>query len=544
MSLRCSSPRSSFSALAGLLLCSLAACGGDDGGAGSGGASASTGSTGGGSATTSSSTGGGGAGGAGGAGGSACTPGATQPCYDGPEATKGKGLCHEGQQTCQADGSFGACEGAVSPKPEDCATGEDEDCNGVVNDAEAGCACVPGESEACYGGPVETKGVGICVAGVHTCAPDGLGWGECFGEVRPQMENCLAVKDEDCNGMAEPCTGLSLWAKRFGDAGAQSGSAVALSPSGGVVVTGSLAGSADFGGGVLTSAGATDLFLASYDAGGALLWAKRFGDVGAQSGSDVAVDAQGNVIVVGDVAGSIDFGGGALASAGAADVVVAKLDANGALIWAKIFGDAAAQNGRSVGVDAMGNVHVTGSFAGKIDFGGGALTSAGATDVFLAKLESATGDLLWGKRFGDAAAQVGKELAVDGLGNVVVTGDVAGKTNFGGGLLTSAGGTDVFVASFDGAGNNAWAKLFGNAGNQTSGGVAADAGGRDRHHRKRGREHQLRWRRAFVGRRERRLRGEVHRDRDVPLGQAVRGRRRGEWPRRGDRSLRRNRDHR
>lgn len=143
--------------------------------------------------------------------------------------------------------------------------------------------------------------------------------------------------------MAKACTGSSLWAKRFGDAVAQSGAAVAMTPSGGVVVTGSLAGGADFGGGLLTSAGATNIFVASYDAAGALLWAKRFGDVGAQSGANVTVDAMGNVIVIGDVAGAIDFGGGALPSAGATNICVAKLDSAGALVWAKRFGDVAAQ---------------------------------------------------------------------------------------------------------------------------------------------------------------------------------------------------------
>jgi hypothetical protein len=387
------------------------------------------------------------------------------------------GVCREGTQTCLVGGTFGACVGEALPKAEDCATDLDDDCNGTVNDAAAGCVCTPGESGACYGGPMETKDVGLCIAGVHTCAADGLGYGECFGEVLPQLENCLVNKDEDCNGMAEACTGSSLWAKRFGDAGVQSGAAVAMTPTGGMVVTGSLAGGADFGGGVITSAGASDVFVASYDAAGALVWAKRFGDVGAQAGFDVTVDAQGNVIVIGDLAGSIDFGGGAMASAGATDVFVAKLDGTGALVWAKRFGDAAAQSGRGVAVDTMGNVVITGSFAGKIDFGAGNLTSAGATDVFLAKLKSANGDLLWGKRFGDAVAQSGKSLAVDGMGSVVLTGDMAGKTDFGAGNLTSAGATDVFLASFDGAGNNAWAKRFGDAGAQTAGAVAADAGG-------------------------------------------------------------------
>ena len=42
--------------------------------------------------------------------------------------------------------------------------------------------------------------------------------------------------DGEVHGMAEACTGSSLWGKRFGDAGVQSGAAVAMTPGGGVVV--------------------------------------------------------------------------------------------------------------------------------------------------------------------------------------------------------------------------------------------------------------------------------------------------------------------
>jgi hypothetical protein len=462
----------------------LAACGGGGSTGSTGGGGSSSSSSGGGGAPTtsaSSSGSGGAAGGAapttsssgGGSGGaSGCTPGATTSCYSGPMGTAGLGACKAGTQTCQADGTFGACQGEVLPVPESCTTPVDDNCNGATNE---GCVCVPGAMVSCYGGPPGTEGVGICKAGVKACDADGLGFGACLGEVQPQLENCLAPEDEDCSGAALACTGAGLWSKREGDAAAQSASAVA-NHGGGPVITGSLAGAADFGGGVLTSAGGTDVFVASYDYAGTFGWAKRFGDAGAQSGVDVVVDGLGNTLLLGDFAGTIDFGGGALTSAGMTDVFVAKLDSAGAFVWAKRFGDAQAQNGRGIAVDALGNVLITGSFSSKIDFGGGALTSAGGTDVFVAKLDK-DGNHLWSKRFGDAAAQSGKAVAVDLAGNVLLTGDAAGVVDFGGGALTSAGATDVFLASLDKDGNHFWSKIFGNASAQTAGGVAVDAVG-------------------------------------------------------------------
>ena len=65
------------------------------------------------------------------------------------------------------------------------------------------------------------------------------------------------------------------------------------------------------------------------------------------------------------------------------------------------FGDGAAQSGKAVAIDAAGGVFVTGDLAGSIDFGGGALMSAGGTDVFLASFTT-TGAYVWAKRFGDA----------------------------------------------------------------------------------------------------------------------------------------------
>jgi hypothetical protein len=370
---------------------------------------------------------------------------------------------------------FGPCIGEITPSVELCSTPLDDNCNGQVNEGGIDCVCVPGAVSPCYSGPAGTAGVGICKMGNQTCAPDGLSLGPCLGEAVPAAENCLSPGDEDCDGTAQACTGAQVWAKRFGDAAAQAGTSVATH-GGGAVITGNLAGTADFGGGALTSAGATDVFLASFDYTGLPIWSKRFGDVAAQTAARVAVDAQGNVVVVGDFAGKIDFGGGAFTSAGATDVFLAKFDPTGALLWAKTFGNVAAQNGFDVAFAPNGDVVFTGAFAGMINLGGGALASAGATDLFVGRYDSA-GTFLWGKRFGDVAAQAGKGVAVDGQGNVIITGDIAGKVDFGGGVLTSAGATDVLLLELDQAGAHVLSKLFGNVAAQTASRVAVDAVG-------------------------------------------------------------------
>ncbi len=69
-------------------------------------------------------------------------------------------------------------------------------------------------------------------------------------------------------------------------------------------VTGSFRGSATFGPGetnetTLTSAGGIDIFVAKYDAAGALVWAKRAGGTGSDFGRGTAVDGSGNSYVTG-----------------------------------------------------------------------------------------------------------------------------------------------------------------------------------------------------------------------------------------------------
>ncbi len=80
--------------------------------------------------------------GGGGDGGGAplCSVGDVQPCYPGPADTEGVGVCAAGVRRCQPDGrSFGECEGAVVPRPEDCSSTVDDDCDGATNEPDAGC---------------------------------------------------------------------------------------------------------------------------------------------------------------------------------------------------------------------------------------------------------------------------------------------------------------------------------------------------------------------------------------------------------------------
>jgi hypothetical protein len=272
-------------------------------------------------------------------------------------------------------------------------------------------------------------------------------------------------------------TGGYVWGKMIGGYGSDVANAVATDSGGNVIVAGafdvSITG-VDFGGGALFSAGSTDVFVVKYSPTGAHVWSKRFGGSGLDGATAVAVDRSGNVVVVGYFNGTVNVGGGNLVSAGANDIFVAKYSGtNGAHLWSKRLGASTADVANRVTVDSIGDVIVIGSFTGSVNFGGGALASAGAEDIFVVKYSGVDGSHVWSKRFGSTGSDVGYGVAVDHSDNLVITGYFSGSVDFGGGALT-ASSYDVFVAKLSPTGVHQWSRDFGGVNPQVGSAVAVD----------------------------------------------------------------------
>jgi hypothetical protein len=278
-----------------------------------------------------------------------------------------------------------------------------------------------------------------------------------------------------CATTASAQTPAHFWSQRFGSTLTDAGEDVAVDGSGNVFVAGSFSGTVDFGGGPLTSAGGTDIFLAKYNSNGALQWSQRFGSTGGETALALTVDGAGSVVMVGQFNLTVDFGGGPLVSAGGTDVFVAKYTSSGTHQWSQRFGSTSADAAQSVTVDGSNNVIVAGSFALTVDFGGGPLASAGGLDIFLAKYNS-SGTHQWSQRYGSTVTDVCSGVASDGV-NAVITGYFTGTVDFGGGPLASAGSTDIFLAKYNSAGVHQWSKRFGSTSSDVGYNVAADGSG-------------------------------------------------------------------
>lgn len=273
-------------------------------------------------------------------------------------------------------------------------------------------------------------------------------------------------------------TGQHLWSQRFGGTADDVAQGVAVDASGNVFVTGYFSGSVSFGGTALTAVGQTDVFLAKYSPAGVHQWSRSFGGFNPDRGYSVAVDAGGNIVIAGYLVGTVDFGGGPLTSAGLADTFVAKFSNAGAHQWSRRFGGASSDVAEAVAVDGNGNVALAGYFQGAVDFGGGSLTSAGGNDAFSA-LYDANGNHVWSRGWGGPSDDRATGVAVDRDGSVLTTGTFTGNVSFGGALLANTGGGDIFVVKTLASGGHSWSKGFGTGASvpESANAVAVDGSG-------------------------------------------------------------------
>ncbi|PRP96317.1 SBBP repeat-containing protein [Enhygromyxa salina] len=260
-------------------------------------------------------------------------------------------------------------------------------------------------------------------------------------------------------------TGTHRWSQRHGAAATSLlAGDLAVDAAGNLVVVGRLDGSVSLGGSVLTDAGSTDMFVLALDNAGVHRWSRALGGTGSDAGTGVAVDSSGGAVITGHFSGSVDFGTGVMISAGSSDGATVRLQPNGSTDWARRYGSTSIDIAQDVALDAQGRTYMIGTFAGTVNLGDGPRTAAGSSEVLLAGY-GPTGILLWSRRVGGGGLDYGRGITIDNDYEVVATGSFFGTAaDFGGAALTGAGGYDVFLASYsanDGA--HRWSTRFGTA---------------------------------------------------------------------------------
>ncbi len=231
----------------------------------------------------------------------------------------------------------------------------------------------------------------------------------------------------------------------------------------------------------LISNGGDDIFIAKYDSTGQILWVQGIGASGLDRARDVAVDLNGNIVVVGEFNGTVNFDSAAVQPAISAvnwtDAFLAKYDPNGGLIFAMPLGGSDHDYGRAVQCDLQGNIYLTGdTYSSSIDLNPNGTpivrqrSGQSGSGVFLAKY-TPLGNHIWSGIFTDFnSAKVASvevfALDLDDSSNVYVTGHFNGDDidfNFrnGSALRGTSGGRYGFLVKYDSSGVYDWVLDFG-----------------------------------------------------------------------------------
>lgn len=240
-------------------------------------------------------------------------------------------------------------------------------------------------------------------------------------------------------------------------------------PNGELYVAGRFAGESDFGGTTLgtPSCQAVRAFLARYDKAGALIWV-RANDIDDSTHSihapnGVQVDPAGNVLVGVYAAGAL---------------YVAKYDSNGNQLWRSNPGNSESRYAGRFGIDSGGSSYLIGDFRESITFGTNTIF-ASPFGAFMTKFNP-DGEVEWARTVATSIDAI-YAVSLDAATNIFITGDLAQPALLGTNRLApnsnSLSHSDVFLAKYNSAGENLWARKAGGYATDYGNGAATDRSG-------------------------------------------------------------------
>lgn len=216
--------------------------------------------------------------------------------------------------------------------------------------------------------------------------------------------------------------------------------------------------------------GGKNALIVSYDADGAVRWARtptNGGDVSLFQG--VAVDGSGNVYVVGYQSGMAEYTYGpevvAEGISNGTNAVLVKYDSSGTAQWARTVVSGISETWfRGVAVDATGNVYAVGNQRGTSSYGyGDGVTASGPDNEHNAVVVkfSGTGTAQWARSVVSGSDQsYFYGVATDGAGNVYAAGRMTGDSPYTFDTGVSASGPHSYwnavIVMYDTSGTAQW----------------------------------------------------------------------------------------
>jgi hypothetical protein len=262
---------------------------------------------------------------------------------------------------------------------------------------------------------------------------------------------CFATADQAFGETPYPIE----WSRQVGSWNDDYGRSVAVDSANHPVVVGRTSASID------VQIGGHDAIIIRYNDAGVEQWRDQFGTTAEDYAYGVDTDAANNIYVGGYTTGTM----GAMAY-GSIDSFLRKYDATGTVQWTRQFGTSSGDSLRDVAVDPLGNAYLCG-----VTFGSMQGVNAGSGDAFLVKYDAA-GNYQWARQMGTSTYDFARGAAVDGSGNIFVTGYTDAAL-----AGSHQGRQDVFLYKYDPNGNVLWSRQFGTNTYDEAHDVAVDADG-------------------------------------------------------------------
>ncbi len=305
-----------------------------------------------------------------------------------------------------------------------------------------------------FGGEDDDYGMGVAVDSADNVYVTG------YFENTMQFDGTVltAVGNTDVFVAKLSSGGSSIWSQRFGVSGFSQALSIDVAGNGDIYFTGNFSNQISFGGTTLTVNGNSEIFVAKLNTNGQPQWAQGAGGSAtsdSEAGYGIAAVPGGGAVVTGQFSETGIFGSLSVENTNHnPDIFVVKYSSNGTAEWVRAAGAESYDRGSAIAADASGNVYATGWFERDADFDGIVVSSAGHTDIFLAKY-SPSGIIQWVKQGSAPGDDRGHAITLANTGEIFVAGQFSLSVVFEGTVLDGTGG---FAAQYSADGSLEWVR--------------------------------------------------------------------------------------
>lgn len=229
----------------------------------------------------------------------------------------------------------------------------------------------------------------------------------------------LAIYNDDFTVIKTDALGNLQWQQTYGGTAIDNAACIKQIPSGGYLIAGS---TNSIDGDVPQNHGGIDGWVIKIDDSGNLVWSKVFGGNEAEYLNEIALAPDGNFLIGGE---SSSTNGPFSSAHGASEAWLLKLNANGDLVWQRIYGGSSYEGFTGIALTPEGNCIAAGfatSNDGDVSLNHSPGPSSGQTDDFWIMETDESGNLLWEKTFGGSGRDYGSTMALAADGGYLMSG--------------------------------------------------------------------------------------------------------------------------